>query len=979
MLRGALASLALAALLGCSPRGSLRDDARENTLAQSSWPAAIRTHPPLLSGAQLFEGFQSPARSAHPWIRWWWCGPTRAADVEASLDALAAAGFGGVEINTLSRLGFAPPRAAYPTWLSEAWLDGVAGAARAARARGLGVDLLLGAGWPFAAAGLPAERALRVVELVTQRGTGPAELDLSALEFGLLSASTPGPAAEDEGRRELLEVWLDPLFSGATQAENGAPTTWIRLAESDGHYRASVPEGPYALHALVSRPSPEVVKHPVPGAVGTLLDPFHPSATSEYLARIERAFEAAGLELSTLFRAAFVDSFEHGYANWTPDLREQFERRRGYALGPYLAAILLQPTESSADVDTPQRDTLRRVRQDYWRTLHELFRERTLQPIAQWCRAQGLESRLQAHGHPWAHGLNDGYLEAGMPEGETWIFQRGDRQKGGRDGAQAELRNLLAASAAHARGERRVTCETATNVLGILRTSLLDVEQAAQLSFLSGATSLVMHGSSLSPSREGFPGRLVFGTWFQPDNPWWPHLDEWTARCARIQHVLQATRPATQIALVVSAADVWASGPPTEQALAQTPDWLPWLWQAARSAGYAVDAIDAAALDQALVEDGRLVVGQARYELLALCSVESLDPARALRLAELTEAGGGLLLLGAEPRRATGRAGPGEHATQDADRAVRAALARAKRSARARNTTPPSLPRNASAAEICGTLASWFDAELRASGLEPLLDLDSSSGSLGCVAQRSADGGEVYLLANLDRQRSVSAQLRLDAGGARGQAWVWRPDTGAREPLALGASAQPSRARRATLELGPLESAFLVFDRESSPLAAKDSASKLRRRALAGPWSIELRGSDGSHEQLAGAGIDALLLDPRPNFAGQVVYSATADTLAGQAELVVRDVLGSVELVWDGVSHGVRFSSQPRFALGLIEAGAHTVELRIATTPFNRALAEAEHSPLLRGITRSRSMRQRAAQPQAIGLGPGAIVWLDVR
>ncbi len=317
----------------------------------------------------------------------------------------------------------------------------------------------------------------------------------------------------------LWEAWLARV-TGPKATPTLAPlATWQRLeANGSRPIEVEVPAGPHRILAVLVAASDAKVKFGVPGTLGAVLDPFHPTATDETLARIERAFAAPGTQdrpqFAALFRAAFVDSFEFGHAAWTADLPRELERRRGYALGAALPAVLAAvladaPDDALADLgagaalDPTDFDRVLRAREDWWGTLGELFRERTLAPIDRWCREHGLASRVQAHGSPWVYGLPDGFLDVAIPEGETWIFQGGDHVLGGRDGTQAGVHNLLAASAAHRSGRGLVTCETATNIRGTLRASLFDVEQAAQLSFASGATSLVLHGTTFGSEEAG--------------------------------------------------------------------------------------------------------------------------------------------------------------------------------------------------------------------------------------------------------------------------------------------------------------------------------------------------------------------------------------------------------------------------------------------------------------------------------------------
>lgn len=111
-------------------------------------------------------------------------------------------------------------------------------------------------------------------------------------------------------------------------------------------------------------------------------------------------------------KTIFMDSWEVFGSNWTPRLPEEFARRRGYSLIPYLAALFLPTGDSGA-----------RVRYDFRKTLSELALENFYAPLNQWAHQNGFQTRVQAHGTPAdiieAYGLND------FPEAKPTVKKTG--------------------------------------------------------------------------------------------------------------------------------------------------------------------------------------------------------------------------------------------------------------------------------------------------------------------------------------------------------------------------------------------------------------------------------------------------------------------------------------------------------------------------------------------------------------------------
>jgi hypothetical protein len=86
-----------------------------------------------------------------PWTRWWWPGSAvDRAGITADLEAIAAAGIGGVEITPIYGARGAESR--YVDFLSPRWMDMLEHTALEARRLGLRVDMATGTGWPFGGA-----------------------------------------------------------------------------------------------------------------------------------------------------------------------------------------------------------------------------------------------------------------------------------------------------------------------------------------------------------------------------------------------------------------------------------------------------------------------------------------------------------------------------------------------------------------------------------------------------------------------------------------------------------------------------------------------------------------------------------------------------------------------------------------------------------------------------------------------------------
>ena len=124
---GSAGFAAVIVLLMCAPgaRPAARDYA----------PAGARSWPSI-------------THQTKPWTRWWWQGSAvEPASLTAQLEALKAAGIGGVEITPIYGVRGTEDR--FIPYLSDAWMKMLDYTLREARRLDLGVDMATGTGWPF--------------------------------------------------------------------------------------------------------------------------------------------------------------------------------------------------------------------------------------------------------------------------------------------------------------------------------------------------------------------------------------------------------------------------------------------------------------------------------------------------------------------------------------------------------------------------------------------------------------------------------------------------------------------------------------------------------------------------------------------------------------------------------------------------------------------------------------------------------------
>src|SRR6201993_289525 len=337
--------------------------------------------------AVLEKSFVKPPDDCRIMMRWWWFGPAvTKAELQRELEQMKAGGIGGVEIATLYPLALDNPKTGLHNlqFLSAEHLDAIRFAAATARKLGLRVDITLGSGWPFGGPHIPVTQA-----------AGELRVETVPVQPGMHSVAVPSLEAGEK----MLAVFL------ADGAGSGADSGHAKALSFSSGARVDFPSGSgerTVLFFIASRTG-MMVKRPAQGASGFVLDHYDGAAIQNHL-------HAVGDQLLSAFGdhppyAVFSDSLEDYGSDWTPNLLEEFQRRRGYDLLPFLPTLI-----GDIGLDTAA------VRHDWGQTLTELANEQFLQPVHAWTQRHNTLFRSQTYGFPPVTLSSNRYED--LPEGE---------------------------------------------------------------------------------------------------------------------------------------------------------------------------------------------------------------------------------------------------------------------------------------------------------------------------------------------------------------------------------------------------------------------------------------------------------------------------------------------------------------------------------------------------------------------------------
>jgi len=121
-------------------------------------------------------------------------------------------------------------------------------------------------------------------------------------------------------------------------------------------------------------------------ALYTLIDYLDPEATRAFLKITHETYrQAVGDQFGKIVLGFFGDEPDYSSSiPWTPKLLEEFQRRKGYDLKPYIPSFFTGRGTEAAD-------ETRRVRADYYDVWSGIFQNSFFGEQAEWCKKYGVE------------------------------------------------------------------------------------------------------------------------------------------------------------------------------------------------------------------------------------------------------------------------------------------------------------------------------------------------------------------------------------------------------------------------------------------------------------------------------------------------------------------------------------------------------------------------------------------------------------
>jgi hypothetical protein len=760
---------------------------------------------------QLIDCFARPPDSARPWTYWFWAnGNVTRQGITADLEAMQRVGIGGVIVMDVDPA--VPPGPV--AFGGDEWRDMFHFACAEANRLGLEMNLYNAAGWagsggPWITPELSMQKVvwseLRVQGPRHFEGTLPNPEQLAGFckDIAVLAFPTP---SDDFFR--IHDIQLEAGFETRSVPYDtpfGLPPLPISFPElplesrieqkrihdltsafEHGHLAWQVPDGKWTVLRF-GHTSTGVDNHPTPKAGrGLECDKLSREALdlhfSNFLAKI--IADVGPLAAKTLV-ATHIDSWESGGQNWTAVFPEEFRKRCGYDIYPFLPVITGRVV---GDLEISERFLW-----DLRKTISDLLIQNYARHLRELAHQHGMRLTIEAYDGDPADEMEYA-AQADEPQGEFWL---------GRDYFPQVYRSwqwcATMVSTAHVYGKKIIAAESFTSMPGEdWQAHPASIKSLGDWALCAGINRLVVHRYAMQPWLDRAPGMTMgpFGIHYERTQTWWEESKPWCEYLTRCQSLLRQGLFVADLCYLQPEGAPMRFRPPGVDMHSADPPTAP---------GYNFDGCTPdVVLTRMSVKHGRVVLPDGMsYRLLVLPEpgdmpgAGTMTPELLTRIAQLVN--DGMILVGPPPTRSPSLSHHPQ-CDQDLQNIVRALWGGC-------DGVTVTEYRYGKGRVIWGKTPQQVLAEM-----DVPEDFSTGEGnSFRYIHRRTEDGTDIYFVANKqDRPVEEVCTFRVT-----GRPEFWRPETGEIDRPAMY---QESNGRiHLPIHLPENGSVFVVFPAQSVP------------------------------------------------------------------------------------------------------------------------------------------------------------------
>ncbi|TVY11008.1 glycosyl hydrolase [Paenibacillus cremeus] len=574
---------------------------------------------------------------------WFWNGDMSDSEIERQIEEMDLKGVGGFFI--CPRQGLKVP------YLSDAWFEKVKVAIQAAKQRSMEVWLYDEYPYPSGIAGgevtllhPDAKHQTLVKHISRVNGGTKVEQELAWAKV-LYAKAVPVQAGERlweqamDLREAIGNLQADPIFqkTGLTTYNQKRFFTYRTVFQLN--WQAPVSSDEWEIIVYQEKEIEDFKYY------GTFVDPCHKEAMATFIKLThERYARHIGDEFGKTVKGMFTDEIGLlGSMPWTPRLEAYFQERYGYSITEHLPAL-----------SNPDYNDAARIRYDYYQALHELLTQSYHKQVYDWCEAHGLQylaevPSIRMTTQRFSHIPGGDSAHEKLGRSLEWILKR--YACSFRDNPK------MTSSIARQLGRKRNVDECFHSVGWSM--NLQDAKWMIDRMAALGTNLYTFHAFFYTV--DGLTQHDAPPSQFY-QNPYWPHFRQLGDYTGRISYMMTQGSADIRIAMIDPTTTFWThmgnplhhfdyggSDPQEKAKLEQLKDdW--------RSLGVHLlqtrrdyDHLDPELLAEAVVENGKLVIGQAAYSVVLLPPIANLEQNAWEAVKRFLAAGGTVISYGLLP------------------------------------------------------------------------------------------------------------------------------------------------------------------------------------------------------------------------------------------------------------------------------------------------------------------------------------------
>ena len=522
----------------------------------------------------LEKNFDNPPIEAQLRAYWWWVnGNATKESITRDLEEMKSKGFGGAVLCDMDRSYIGKNKQAPhgPDFMSDEWRDLYKHTLKEANRLGLEISLNITSGWALGGPMIELEEAPKKLVWTKQQATGPSVFDQNMKEPEKnVFYKEPHREHEKPENEEKISFYKDIAIVAYPKSKIAPIKNWRQKAlhnalhrsapasrpllefandgnepgidkeqvidlsdkvTAEGNLKWDVPEGEWEILRLgYTINNKAVIKTSSEGWGGYALDVFDAKVFEKYWEQVvEPLIEDAGDLTGSTLKYLHTDSWEIEPLNWTPLYPEEFRKRHGYDILPFIPTLVGDVVES--------RESSNRFLHDFRKTFSDMVIDNHYALFKQKAHAHNLLIHPESggpHAVPIDAQRSLGYND--IPMSEFWAKSPTHRVT-----YPERFFVKQPASAAHTYGKKIVMAEGQTTIGPHWHETIWDnLKPSFDKALCEGLNLLVWHAFSSSPKEMGIPGQDSHaGTHLNPNITWWSRSEPFMSYINRSQAMLQ--------------------------------------------------------------------------------------------------------------------------------------------------------------------------------------------------------------------------------------------------------------------------------------------------------------------------------------------------------------------------------------------------------------------------------------------------------